>query len=570
MENAGITDRQIKRMVLLESFAAGALFMPFGAAGIASGAVVTMVMGLLAAFVFGGFLIWISVKQGYFKGVQALDGRLIHLLYALRFFLRAVIVLLIFEQMVKRFLLPDSTRFFILFPVVVVGYYACLRTMEGRARLIELLFWWTLVPIFVIWLFSLSGWHIELLQSQSFGAVGVRPGKTVFVVYGMLLFYLPFESILYFMPKAGDTHKDSTVKAAYSGLVLGLLLNLAIFCMAFFVVGEHGLQSDIFSVATMLQMITIPGNVVARLDIIAMPFLVLGLFIIYSGSIFYGCKAWENVLSNKWLCGWKVPALVSLVILIAALFCGSFADILDWYKEYGMWLDLPLAVILPLICLLGTGSKKRKLEMLLLTCMVLFTGCSKVDIEDKDYVLMLGIDAVPGETVIEKETYTFAVAMADMQGYKAEVGESVKMKTAVDSRDSLLTFRDSYSRNHATKMDFGHVKLLLLQEDIVKNTDRLSQLLAMLHEEAQISATVMVAVTQESAVDYIDMDQESELVLSQAIVNMLEKEGNVSITLQDLYRTFGENGDIVLPVLTISKEEELPVIGAYITVSAER
>lgn len=600
MEEMKITDRQVRRMVILESFAASALFMPVVAARVSHGAVMIMLMGVMVAFVFGAFFIWVSGRQGCFTGVQAIDGRLIHLLYALRFFLRGVVYLLVFVQMVKQFLLPESSRMMIAIPVVLVACYACLRTLAGRARLIELLFWWVLVPVILIWLLSLSGWNWELLSTQSFAAVGVRPGQTVYRVYEMLIFYLPFEGLLYFMPqtkavKSQGNHQEKqieqnqTQKAAYCGLVTGLVLNLAIFCMAFLTIGEHGLRADYFSVCNMLKTVQAPGDVVARLDIAAMPFLMIGLFILYSGSIFYGCKAWEKVgISQRFAShGWLLPVTVSIMIFIILLFLNSFHEVVEWYIEYAVWIDLPLAVILPLICMAGMRvrksddnmnkdkadrkNKKRFVQHMFMLGFVilsfnLLTGCSKVDIEDRDYVLMLGVDDKSDDLTDLKIRYTYAAAMADMQGYKAEVGESVKMKTAVEERDSLMAFRDSYSRNHATEMDFGHVKLLLFQEKLLEQPDRLSELLAAWEEEDLLSSTVMVAATREDAREYISLDEESELVLSVAIVNMLEKEGNVSVTLQDLYLTYGEGEPLVLPVLEISGEEEFPEIVSYVTV----
>lgn len=576
MEEMGVTGRQAGRMVILESFAAGALFMPVIAARVSRGAVVTMAMGIIVTFVFGAFFIWVSGRQSCFTGVQAIDGRLLHLLYAVRFFLRSVIYLVVFVQMVKRFLLPGNSRLMIAVPVVIVACYACLRTLVGRARLLELLFWWVLVPVILIWILSLSGWKWELLFSQSFGAVGVNPGNTVYRVYEMLLCYLPFESILYFMPSIRE--EAETIKTLYRGLLIGLLLNLAIFCMAFFTIGEHGLQADYFSVCSMLKTVEAPGNVIARLDIAAMPFLMLGLFILYSGSIFYGCKAWEKVWIPKRIGNYGLicPIAVSAVIFIISLFLNNFDTVVEWYIRYAVWIDLPLAVIFPLICMAGSGNKKnvvRKkrtqnmlLFMAVMLCLVCFTGCSKVDIEDKDYVLMLGVDGKPDDLSDMQTQYTYAVAMADMQGYKAEVGEAVKMKTAVEKRDSLMAFRDSYSRNHATEMDFGHVKLLLLQEQVFKQPGRLAELLAAWEEEELLSPTVIVAATSERAEKYIKLDEDSEMVLSEAIVNMLEKEANVSVTLQDLYLTKGEGRQIVVPVLETKEEEEFPKIVSYVTV----
>lgn len=593
MEEIGITDRQAGRMIILESFAASAIFMPVMAARVNLGAVPTMIMGIILAFVFGAFFIWASGKQGCFTGVQAIDGRLIHLLYALRFFLRSVIYLVVLVQMVKRFLLPDGSRPMIAILLAAVACYACLRTLAGRARLIELLFWWVLIPVMIIWLLSLPGWNWELISSQRFSAIGVRPEQTVYYVYQMLLFYLPFESILYFMPlvrtdagrKGGQQNaaaENQAQKTVYRSLLIGVLLNLAVFCMAFFTIGENGLRADYFSVCSMLKTVQAPGGVMARLDIAAMPFLLIGLFILYSGSVFYGCKAWEKVWVPVHIAkhGWILPVASSALIFILSLFLNDFNGVAEWYIEFAVWIDLPLAVILPLICMLGSESRRsvkgRKqvqnmlLFLLLTLCPVLLTACSKKSIEAHDYVMMLGIDDISEEKNMVKTGYTYAAAMADMQGYKAETGESVKMKTAVEKRDSLMAFRDSYSRNHATEMDFGHVKLLLFQEKLLEQPDRLTELLAAWQQEDLLSSTVIVAATREDAREYISLDEDSETVLSEAIVNMLEKEGNVSVTLQDLYLAKGEGGTLVVPVLEIDKEEEFPQVISYVTVENHR
>ena len=129
-----------------------------------------------------------------------------------------------------------------------------------------------------------------------------------------------------------------------------------------------------------------------------------------------------------------------------------------------------------------------------------------------------------------------------------------------------MAFRDSYSRNHATEMDFGHVKLLLFQEELLEQWTQVAELLDEWEKEDLLSPTIIVAATKEDAQEYIKLDEDSDMVLSVAIVNMLEKEGNVDVTLQDLYLTKGEGGSLVVPVLEIAEGEEFPQIASYLTV----
>ncbi len=557
-----ITTRQVKRMVCLEGLVLPSLFGPVMAAN-GSNTMIQFALSVLLGSLFGLYLIWISGKQDYFTGKKVtLDRRLIQGVYAVRFFIRATLLLFVFVEMVRLFLLGNVDKWFLLLPVLLVTLLACLRTFSGRAKMVELLFWWMLVPLLGIWLLSIGNWKGELFFANS-----LENGKTeVYQVYLMLSLYLPLEGILYFVPHT--TEQGEAKISATKGLFLGVIVSSLVFLMAYLTVGNEGLRGRLFGVAYMLQFVKLPANLLSRLDVLVMPFLLLGLFLILSGMVFYCVKSLQFAFHNtrrNWL-----PAVVVLTFMVVWLFFGVPST--EVVLSYFAWIDIPLAIILPLICVMGTETMLRlkKLTVIFLCCVLGLTGCRQVDMEDKDYVLMLGVDYEDDDDLLKNEEFEYHVTMADMQGYTAQMGETLKAKTKSGKNKSLKAFRDSYSRNHATTMDFGHVMLLLLEEDIFENPKALENFLNMLQEEELISSTVLVAATEDETEDIAKLDEKEDAVISEALVEVLKKDGNVEITLMDLYLAVAENTALTVPVLDVEEDEKMPKVKRHLQVNVSQ
>ncbi len=552
-----ITRRQARRMICLESLVLPSLFGPVLSAS-GGNTLLQFVAGSLLGSLFGVYLIWVAERQNYFLGEKTgVDRSLIHGVYAVRFMIRGTFILAIFVEMVRTFLLGNVDKLFLLIPVLVVTFLACMRTVSGRAKMVELLFWWMLIPIVGIWVLSIGNWKWHLLWEQVYSF-----GETkLYLIYLMIGLYLPLEGILFFLPRVKDGNGH-----ARGGILFGLVISWFVFFMAYLTVGNDGLHGELFGVAHMLQFVKLPANLLSRLDILAMPFLLLGLFLIFSGTVFYAAKSLQFVAKNtknNW-----IPTTIVLTVIVVWLYVGTPS--MDYYISYLAWVDIPLAVILPLICMLGTETKLvLKKLIIILACVVGLTGCNQVDMEDKDYVMMLGIDYEADEDILKKEEFEYHVAMADMQGYTAQVGESLKVKTKSGKNKSLRAFKDSYSRNHATTMDFGHTMLLLLEDDIFDNPATLKGLTDMLKADDLISSTVMVAVMDDETKDVIKLDEKEDAVVSESIVRMLKKDDNGEITLMDLYLAANERLELVVPVLEIDDDEKLPKVEKYIKLNGD-
>ena len=228
--------------------------------------------------------------------------------------------------------------------------------------------------------------------------------------------------------------------------------------------------------------------------------------------------------------------------------------------------------------------KFKKILPLIICCMVL-SGCwDKVEIDRRNFISTIAID--PGEDISkEKElkklnlvepfaaigtkklnvTYGFP----DMSTVGAEKSGSAEEKYI---NTQAYSMEDAYSEAMAKSsrdIYLGHTKLLILSSDILKHKDTVKEIVDYLQRNPSINRMIQVVVSDGSAEGYMKFKPETENSTQYYISGLMDNSNRnsriMSMTLNDLLILLSENGNALLPMISLDNEKkEIVLSGAAI------
>lgn len=228
--------------------------------------------------------------------------------------------------------------------------------------------------------------------------------------------------------------------------------------------------------------------------------------------------------------------------------------------------------------------KFRKVLPVILSCMLL-SGCwDKVEIDRRNFISTIAID--PGEDITkEKElksinpeepfaerqikkinvTYGFP----DMSMLGPGKGGSAQEKYI---NTEAYSMEDAYSEAMAKSsrdIYMGHTKLLILSSNLLEHKDTVKEIVDYLQRNPSISRMTQVVVSEGTAEDYIKFkpmtENSAQYYISGLMDNSKRNSRIMSITLNEFLILLSENGNALLPRITLDKgKNELVLTGAAI------
>lgn len=194
-------------------------------------------MGNTIGVVYGVIFIFISkmFKNGFvnqlFNSTNDIVVTIILAIYVGRFIVRAGLITNLFYLLVTNTMLKGYGIFAIVIPFVLVCGYGGLRNMEGRGRLVELLFWVVMVPIFILFIFAIKHVNLSYVAPDfdiTFG--GVIEGEYILMLLG-----LPLEFLLFSIPYV--RWRKHTLKSAVVAVIIGVVLNVFMYIVTVGILG---------------------------------------------------------------------------------------------------------------------------------------------------------------------------------------------------------------------------------------------------------------------------------------------------------------------------------------------
>ena len=379
--------------------------------------------------------------------------------------------------------------------------------------------------------------YLQEMQETALAA-GDIPGSfyTVLCAFSGLSL-LPF--MLKDVEKRGTAGKTLLLGiTALCGILAGMLLLLPA------VLGQERLASERYPVLPLMAGADLPGNILARFDVLWAGFLLYSLLFALGSLFHYGHQITERARLGSGR--WWIPAVVFL--LGVTEFGGT--GIRDYY---GFWLT---RIFFPGMLLLqaymafrGRRKWNRKAAcacVVILSGCLFLGGCGAVEPEKRMYPLALGVNT-------DGQGFRVTYGMPDLPRAtgqeKQEEGGSLPV-LSIQGAD-FQEIQKRYDRSQEKYLDISHIQVILLGNALVEN-GRWQEFLSWLKQEPFMGENVYLFSTEDPEA-VLALDGEGSSMgefLTGLLENRLPGQQKEGVTLRQVYHLWYQEGALMhLPVI---------------------
>ena len=540
-ENNRISHRQLYRQMVLTFLAPFLLCLPGeGALAGREG-----VVGILAALpLLAGYVLLLMRMVPWYtdpvKNLGPIQGRLAGLFFLSYVLLTGAYLLDLMAELIPEMLVPGVPGIWIAFLAVCVCSFGTHRGMQRRGRMAEVSGGLLLGGIVLMMVLCLGQSRISYLQEmqETALAAGEIPGSfyTVLCAFSGLSL-LPF--MLKDVEKRGTAGKTLLLGiTALCGILAGMLLLLPA------VLGQERLASERYPVLPLMAGADLPGNVLARFDVLWAGFLLYSLLFALGSLFHYGHQITERARLGSGR--WWIPAAVFLLGVTESGGTGN-------RDYYGFWLT---RIFFPGMLLLqaymafrGRRKWNRKAAcacaVILSGCLFL-GGCGAVEPEKRMYPLALGVNT-DGQGF--KVTYGMPDLPRATGQEKQEEGGSLPV-LSIQGAD-FQEIQKRYDRSQEKYLDISHIQVILLGNALVES-GRWQEFLSWLKQEPFMGENVYLFSTEDPET-VLALDGEGSSMgefLTGLLENRLPGQQKEGVTLRQVYHLWYQEGALMhLPVI---------------------
>lgn len=543
-DNNRISHRQLYRQMVLAFLAPMLLCLPgrdqiLGAAGIIG----TMLAGaflILYIFFLRRLVPWYSDPV---KMLGPIAGRLTGLFFLSYVILANGYLLSLIGKLVPAVLVTGIPGTVIIFFAVFVCSFGTCKGMQRRGRMAEVSGGVLLGGILLMLLLCMGQIRIAYLKEMP----ALLSGQAILrSFYGVLCAFSGI-ALLPFMLR--DVEKRSTVgKTLVVGILTlaGLLAGILLLLPA--VLGWNRLQQESYPVLPLLAGADLPGNVLARFDVLWMGFLLYSLLFAVGSLFHYGHQI--LVRSHMGKGQWWLPAAVFAAAVINA-------DGKGIETVFGSYLGY---VFVPGLILIQGGmlfNRKKKRQKKLTGCfciafLLFLSGCAAIEPEKRMYPLALGVNT-------SEEGFSLIYGTPDLPKATGQEKEEEDREASVLSvaGSDFAQIREKYDQSQEKYLDMSHIQVILMGDRLVES-GRWTEFLIYLEQDPFVGENVYVFQTENpSAVLAWDSGGTSiGEYLTGLLENRLPDQQKKGMTLRQVYHQWYKSGTLpVLPAIFLENEE---------------
>ena len=506
-ENNQISGRQVFRLLTYDFLGMGTLLLPTMLADTAGrDGIFCILAGILSTFLYLKLLRYLlkGMKTSYPDFLKQKCGKVCGYVlwggYFLYFILMASYTAYLFSTLMLNGLVENISFYLVLLLILLLAFYGMAGGIEGRARVYEILFWFLMIPLFLM-LFAAC----REVKSAYWSPVFMADGKEVLSGSYYVLFCYSMVSIVLFL-KEYVADRKKCVGAAEKAVWFSGGVFAALYLILIGLFGVEALAQMNFPAVTMMSRVQVTGGFLKRTDAFMFSIWFFTLYAMLNSMVFYSGNLAEKVIRDcgGYLEGKKrmLPYLILLLLVygVTVLFYRNqqFLDCVTFL----LWkIGTPFVVGVPvLLCLTGERKKhNKKVRVLVLVCFLFgclfLQGCNVAELEDKAFPVLLNI--------------------RDQDDFQN------------------VWLNHEYAGNK--KVDYNHLKVVLIERSFLEKEAEVEDMLSMLEQEKEVPWNAYV-MTTESCDRLAQTEGELDVLLGNYLEELLENTSGID---QKAYPTLG-------------------------------
>ena len=506
-ENNQISGRQVFRLLTYDFLGMGTLLLPTMLADTAGrDGIFCILAGILSTFLYLKLLRYLlkGMKTSYPDFLKQKCGKVCGYVlwggYFLYFILMASYTAYLFSTLMLNGLVENVSFYLVLMLILLLAFYGMAGGIEGRARVYEILFWFLMIPLFLM-LFAAC----REVKPAYWSPIFVADGKEMLNGSYYVFFCYSMVSIVLFLKEyVADRRKcvGAAEKAVwFSGGVFAVLYLILIGLF-----GVEALAQMKFPAVTMMSRVQVTGGFLKRTDAFMFSIWFFTLYAMLNSMVFYSGNLAAKVIRDcgGYLEGKKrmLPYLILLLLVygVTVLFYRNqqFLDCVTFL----LWkIGTPFVVGVPvLLCLTGERKKhNKKVRVLVLVCFLFgclfLQGCNVAELEDKAFPVLLNI--------------------RDQDDFQN------------------VWLNHEYAGNK--EVDYNHLKVVLIERSFLEKEAEVEDMLSMLEQEKEVPWNAYV-MTTESCDRLAQTEGKLDTLLGNYLEELLENTSGID---QKAYPTLG-------------------------------
>ena len=506
-ENNQISGRQVFRLLTYDFLGMGTLLLPTMLADTAGrDGIFCILAGILSTFLYLKLLRYLlkGMKTSYPDFLKQKCGKVCGYVlwggYFLYFILMASYTAYLFSTLMLNGLVENVSFYLVLMLILLLAFYGMAGVIEGRARVYEMLFWFLMIPLFLM-LFAAC----REVKPAYWSPVFVADGKEMLNGSYYVFFCYSMVSIVLFLKEYvsdDKKHISAAEKAVwFSGGVFAVLYLILIGLF-----GAEALAQMKFPAVTMMSRVQITGGFLKRTDAFMFSIWFFTLYAMLNSMVFYSGNLAAKVIRD---CGGYLEGKKRMLTYLILLLLVYGVTVLFYRNQqfldcvtFLLWkIGTPFVVGVPiLLCLTGERKKhKKKVRVLVLVCFLFgclfLQGCNVAELEDKAFPVLLNI--------------------RDQDDFQN------------------VWLNHEYAGNK--EVDYNHLKVVLIERSFLEKEAEVEDMLSMLEQEKEVPWNAYV-MTTESCDRLAQTEGKLDTLLGNYLEELLENTSGID---QKAYPTLG-------------------------------